>query len=47
MYRDVQETKKLSVFTSVQKKVTILFLVHSIAWASEQKGEEEVWSIVT
>lgn len=38
MYRDVQE-KKVSVFSSVQKKVTILFLVHSIAWPSEQIDE--------
>lgn len=30
------KNKKVSVFWSVQKKVTILFLVHSIAWPSEQ-----------
>lgn len=42
MYRHVQETKKLSLFsTSVQKKVTVLFFVHSIAWSGEQISEEE------
>lgn len=34
--------KKLSLFcTSVQKKVTVLFFVHSIAWTGEQMGGEE------
>lgn len=41
MYRHVQETKNVSVCTSVQKKVTVLFFVHSIAWTGEQIGEEE------
>lgn len=42
MYRHVQGNKKLSLFcTSVQKKVTVLFFVHSIAWTGEQMGGEE------
>lgn len=38
--------QKTVCFTSVQKKVTILFLVHSIAWTSEQNdgGAESVKS---
>lgn len=42
MYRHLQQTKKLSLFcTSVQKKVTVLFFVHSIAWTDEQTVGEE------
>lgn len=34
--------QKLSLFcTSVQKKVTILFFVHYIAWTCEQIGGKE------
>lgn len=34
--------QKLSLFcTSVQKKVTILFFVHYIAWTGEQMGGKE------
>lgn len=39
MYMHVQEKKSLFC-TSVQKKVTVLFFVHSIAWTGEQRGEE-------
>lgn len=41
MYRHVQETKNCLFCTSVQKKVTILFFVHSIAWTGEQTSKEE------
>lgn len=37
--------EKMSLFcTSVQKKVTVLFFVHSIAWTGEQiGGEQRLW----
>lgn len=44
MYRHVQETNMSLFCTSVQKKVTVLLFVHSIAWTGEQiSGEQKVW----